>query len=106
MTLATLRKLEWADTDRDGNSYCPACKHEVDVHAPDCELVAEIREAERRETGERPEIQVGDVVETKAGNLDRVTAFDVREWNHRRGFHCLVAAIYRDPLWRQEAPTP
>lgn len=111
MTLATLRKLEWADTDRDGNSYCPACKHEVDVHAPDCELVAEIREAERRETGERPAICVGDVVAIVDADAPMgVTAefvandFMAQHWQLVRPD--AVLAIYRDPLWRQEAPTP
>jgi hypothetical protein len=110
LSLATLRKLEWAGWDEDAQrSKCPDCQT-LDVpatwepipHAPGCELKAEIDRLEARPVEAMPEIQAGDVVVTRAGNLDRVTEFDVYEWNHRRGFRSLVAALYRDPLWRRK----
>lgn len=54
MTLATLRKLEWAGRgESSGIPLCVVCGgYDFDGHAPDCELDAEIKRAERRETGD------------------------------------------------------
>lgn len=114
MTPATLRKLEWVGDD-DGYSVCPCCRalqyppRGEGKHAPDCELDAAIREAEQAEKGERPEVKVGDAVVTATGNAEFVARQDHADyWNDTlvafRGER--LRAIYRDPLWRQEPPTP
>ena len=58
MTPETLKRIEWAGCDREGNGYCVVCGEPAssDEHAPDCQLKADLDAS----SGERPEIQVGD----------------------------------------------
>ncbi len=117
MSPATLRKLEWASDcisaggDKSWDDWCPAC-HAMRKkgHTPGCELYAAIREAERRETGERPEIRVGDVVSWESSDVVTRVRDDSSFLTERgvSGSPRDVVHLEREgvSLWRKEAPTP
>ena len=108
MTPATLRRLEWAGLNNYGDPFCPVCRRPQwdKKHAPDCELAAALREAERRETGERPEIRVGDYVLARGPSLGDYGYVDHQPqadyWKEPENAERVVE-ICR-PLWRKEAP--